>query len=367
MLRILFVIDSLTTGGAERHVVDLAAALRRRGHGVAVACSAAGELSAVLRRAGVRVHVLAPELVKRRMCPDYAERLREAIADLEPDVVHAHLFASAAAAAHATAGTGVPLVVTEQTEAPWRDEAARDVSRFTYEQAAHVVGVSTAICRMLHEEFGVPPDRVSRIANCVLPAPADPAPPRDLPTGDPLFGTVARLVPEKGIDTLLRAAARVREQLPGAAFAVAGDGPQRAELEALAGELGLTGTVHHLGRRADAPALIARFDALVVPSRSEGTPLVIAEALRAGTPVVATPVGGIPDQIRDGREGLLVPVDDEQALAAALCRLATERGLRDRLAAGATRRAPVFDHDRMVDRLEALLTAVARETAGAAA
>jgi glycosyltransferase involved in cell wall biosynthesis len=301
----------------------------------------------------VPTHILGDELVKRRVCPRYAERLRALVAQLRPDVIHAHLFATAAAAARATAASRTVLVITEQTEAPWRGPAEREESRRSYARAAHVIGVSTAICRMLTDDFGVPAQNVSFVPNCVLPPPPDAAGP--MPDGRPLFGTVARLVPEKGLDTLLRAAARVRERVPGATFALAGDGPLRTELQQLAAQLGLEGSMHFLGHRPDAAALIGRLDALVVPSRSEGTPLAITEALVAGTPVVATPVGGIPDQITDGREGLLVRVDDDAALGEALCRMATDPGLAARLREGARRRAEAFDHDRMVDRLEAIL------------
>jgi glycosyltransferase involved in cell wall biosynthesis len=354
-LRVLLAIDSLTTGGAERHVVDLAVALQQRGHEVAVAASAGGELQAPLDAVRIPVFVLCEQCVKRRVSPEYAAALRKLIARLRPDVVHAHLFASATAAAHATVGSGAALVVTEQTEAPWRGPRDRQASRFAYERAAHVIGVSSPICRELVEGFGVAPDRVSLVPNCVPIPTGEPTAP--LPDARPLVGTVARLVAEKGLDTLLRAVGRVRRDVSGATFVIAGGGPLEAELRQLAAELDLDGVVRFLGPRSDGAAIIRRVDLLVVPSRHEGTPLVIAEALACGTPVVATVAGGIPDQIRDGREGLLVPVDDDEALADALRRVLTDDVLTARLRRGASERATTFDHDRMVDRLEAVLTA----------
>ncbi len=355
---VLLAIDSLTTGGAERHLVDLACGLDQRGHDVTVACSADGELRQVLDAHGIPVHLLADALVKRRVCLRYAGRLRELLFVVQSDVVHAHLFAIIVPAAHATLGTDVPFVATEQTEALWRDDRALEASRFAYRRAAHVIGVSSAICRTLTHDDDVPVEKVSFVPNSVHSASAGLIAP--LPPGRPLVGTIARLVPEKGVDTLLRAAQRLRAVVPGVQFVVAGDGPLRDGLRSLAAELRLDGVVHFLGRRPDGPALISHLDVLAVPSLSEGTPLVIAEALRAGTPIVATPVGGIPDQIRDGQEGLLVPVGDDQALADALAAVLLDRELAARLRRAGSRRSEEFSQTVMVERIARILRDAAR-------
>jgi glycosyltransferase involved in cell wall biosynthesis len=137
--------------------------------------------------------------------------------------------------------------------------------------------------------------------------------------GVPLIGTVARLKPEKGVRYFVEAAARIAKLHPEARFLVIGDGPERDALSALASRLGVP--VWFLGARGDVPEFVGFLDVFVLPSLSEGTPLVTLEAMSAGVPIVATNVGGVPYQITDGRDGLLVPPRDPEAIATAVLRL----------------------------------------------
>ncbi len=374
--RLLLVVDSLDVGGAERYVVDLALALRRKGYEVTVACSVAGPLSEPLEGAGIPVRPLLDRLVKRRVGLSYARELRRLLRGGRFDLVHAHVYASAAAAAIATLGTGVPLVVTEHTEAPWRSRRARLLSRWIYRRAEQVIAVSSEICRLLIEGYAVPPGRVTFVPNAVVPVPdvplgeTSPGSPAKRETGwreGPLIGRVARLQPEKGMDTFLRAAARVAPLFPEANFLVIGDGPLREELVALAERLDLGRRVHFLGYRSDARALIGLLDVLVVSSLSDGAPLVILEAMGAGVPVVASAVGGIPDQIRHDREGLLVPPGDPVALGDALLCLLREPTYARRLGEAGRRRAvSEFGYATLLRRVEVVYRAALarRDSAG---
>jgi glycosyltransferase involved in cell wall biosynthesis len=245
--------------------------------------------------------------------------------------------------------------MTEHTEAPWRGPLDRAISRSAYRRADGIIAVSTAIRQGLVKEFGVPPSRVTYVPNAVVPL-ADPAVRRALPARsglNPVIGRVSRLAPEKGVDVFLRAAARVAECVPGATFVVVGDGPLRDDLVGLADELSIADRVHFLGQRADARAVIAGLDVLVVSSITDGSPLVALEAMAAGTPIVASACGGIPDQIRCGVDGLLVPPGDAGALARATVAVVTEPGLAGRLAASARRRAEAeFSYEGMLARVE---------------
>jgi glycosyltransferase involved in cell wall biosynthesis len=362
-MRLLIAVDGLAVGGAERHVVDLATALAGSGHRVTLACSDGGPLAADVP-AGVRLAVLGDGLVKRRFDERYAHGLRALAREERPDVVHAHLYASAAAAEAALRDDDTPLVVTEQTEAPWRCAAERAVSARSYARARRVIAVSGAIRRTLVGDFGLPAEKVAVIPNAVVAGDGS-SPATGLPRGRPLVGVVARLVPEKGIDGFLRAAASLAVRHPGAAFAIVGDGPLRAELEGQAAALGLDGRVRFLGARRDVRALLPALDVLAVPSRSEGTPLTIVEAMLAGTPVVATAVGGIPEQVDDGRTGLVVAPDDDDALIAALDRLLSDHRLARALAARAGVQARRrFGHAAMVRRIEDVYRAAAPPTRG---
>jgi glycosyltransferase involved in cell wall biosynthesis len=362
-LRLLLVVDSLEVGGAERHVADLAAALHRKGHEVEVACSVAGGLAQRLQEAGVPFRPLTERLVKRRVSPAYARGVGRLLKEKSFDLVHAHIYASAVAAAIATRKTGPRLVITEHTEASWQTWWTRRVSRWAHGRASHTIAVSTPIRRRLIEKDRVPPDRVSLIPNAVIPAPDDP--PNlsgTLPDGwleEPLVGVVARLQPEKGVATFLKAAALVSKASPGARFLVVGDGPLREELRDLVGRLGVEDRVRFLGYRTEARALIRLLDVLVVPSLTEGSPLIVLEAMAAGVPVVASAVGGVPDQARHGEEGLLVPPGDPEALAGAMDELLRDPRRARRLgAAGRRRTENGFSHETLVRRIEGVYRAV---------
>src|SRR5450759_164553 len=123
-LRILLVCDSLDIGGAERHVVNLAIALRKREHSVTIACSSEGVLAAQVRAVGIEVRPLLDGIVKRRLDRRYTSSLRQLIVQTSPDIVHAHLHASIVAASCAIEGTAPSFVITEHSEAIWRDSAA---------------------------------------------------------------------------------------------------------------------------------------------------------------------------------------------------------------------------------------------------
>jgi glycosyltransferase involved in cell wall biosynthesis len=172
-----------------------------------------------------------------------------------------------------------------------------------------------------------------------------------------------RLYPSKGQDVLLRALALE----PSVHVSFAGDGPARATLVALAAELGVLDRCHFLGAipRALIPALMARAVVTVVPSRDEAFGLVNIESLAVGTPVVASRVGGIPEIVRDGVEGLLVPPDDPAALAKAIHRILESPRLRSGLSeAGRMRFLSSYEQGRVVrfqaDRLEELARALSR-------
>lgn len=354
-LRVLLVVDSLEVGGAERHVVGLALALAQRGYGVEVACSMNGALSEPLAKANVPVWPLAGRLVKRRVSLTYTRGLRRLVTGRRFDLVHAHIYASAVAAAIATVGTGTPLVITEHTEARWQGCLARATSRWARGRARGTIAVSSVICERLVERGGVSPERITFIPNALVPGERPGAPPElpaDLRDG-PVVGMVARLQPEKGVTDFVRAAACVARWVPEARFVIVGDGPLREELSALAGRLGVRDRVHFLGARLDVKGLMALMDVIAVPSLSEGSPLVTLEAMAAGLPVVASRVGGIPDQIRHAREGLLVPPGDPASLGAALIEFLRDPERADSLGeAGRLRATTEFGHERMVSRVE---------------
>jgi glycosyltransferase involved in cell wall biosynthesis len=202
-------------------------------------------------------------------------------------------------------------------------------------RARHVLCPS-AYLRDVALGWGLGPERVS-----VLPNPAPDSPP--LPSRDELRAGLGidgrtlvfagRLGPQKALGVALAALVDVSD----VALVVAGDGPERAALEARAAELGLDGRVRFLGSvpRDAVLRLFGAADASVLPSAWENFPHTVVESLAVGCPVIATAVGGVPEVVRDGENGLLVAPNDPSALSAAISRFFSDAGLRERLSAAA--------------------------------
>jgi glycosyltransferase involved in cell wall biosynthesis len=175
---------------------------------------------------------------------------------------------------------------------------------------------------------------------------------------------VGRLSFEKGHDVLLRAFAQLRGRGCAARLVIVGDGPERGALEKLAAELGLGGDVLMPGYVPEMERHLRSFDLFVLPSRTEGSPVVLQEALRASLPIVATAVGGVPATLSDGRAGQLVPPEDTEALTEALVALATDAGRRLQLGAAARAAAEALPSTAGMARR---YTAVYREVLGSQA
>jgi glycosyltransferase involved in cell wall biosynthesis len=201
----------------------------------------------------------------------------------------------------------------------------------------------------------------------VLPNPA-PEPPHlpdraalreELALEGSVLAFAGRLGPQKDVGTLLEALVHV----PTVTLAIAGDGPERAALEQRAGELGLDGRVRFLGSvpRDTVLRLFTAADASVLPSAWENFPHTVVEALAVGCPVIATAVGGVPEVVVDGENGLLVSAGDAQALAAAIARFFSDDGLRERLAGAAARSVAGYSEEAVFATIEAELEKAASE------
>jgi 2-deoxystreptamine N-acetyl-D-glucosaminyltransferase/2-deoxystreptamine glucosyltransferase len=185
----------------------------------------------------------------------------------------------------------------------------------------------------------------------------NPAPPPQHVEPEPLepgtFVFVGRLTRQKALPVAFEA----MREVDGVRLVLVGDGPERARLESAVARLGLDGRIEFAGVRSRHEVLrtLAGATALVLPSAWENLPHAAVEALAVGTPVVATAVGGVPEVVHDGENGLLVPANDAAALAAALRRIVSEPGLRDRLAAGAQPSVAVIGREPTYGRLEQIL------------
>jgi glycosyltransferase involved in cell wall biosynthesis len=175
-------------------------------------------------------------------------------------------------------------------------------------------------------------------------------------------GWIGRMIGVKRTDDVLLAFKRLRDNGVDACLCMVGDGPDRDHLERRAQELGVVRDTLFLGYQEDVAPFYAAFDALVLPSGNEGTPVSAIEALAAGRPVVATRVGGVPDVVRDGEDGFLVEAGATDDLAERLAQLARDPALRERMGKhGRERVLPRYAVDRLVDDVDQLYRALLSE------
>ncbi|MBL4918472.1 glycosyltransferase [Szabonella alba] len=195
--------------------------------------------------------------------------------------------------------------------------------------------------------------------------PARFATPAPLPPGGPHLVAIGRLAEQKGFPLLIAAMAEAARDLPGLRLTILGDGPLRRELETAIAAQGLQAVVHLAGWADEkgVRAALAAAQALILPSFAEGLPVVVMEAMAAGRPVIATAIAGLPELVREGREGWLVPAGDAGALARAIRDLAATPPERLAGMGVAARDRVLARHDinREATRLAALFAGVAQD------
>jgi glycosyltransferase involved in cell wall biosynthesis len=286
------------------------------------------------------------------------------------DILHTHKFGSNAWGALLAPAARVPVFIAHEHTWSFQGRPVRKLAdRLLIGRVADVVvAVSREDRRRMIEIEGLDPEKVLFIPNGIPDPPAaaeaagGEAIRRELgiEPGAPVLGTVATLRPQKALDVLIRATALLAGARPSlqvliAGGDVAGDPAMRNQLEALARELGVEQNVRLLGLRTDVPAIIDALDIAVCSSDFEGSPLSVMEYMAGAKPVVATSVGGVPDLIADGENGLLVPPQDPQGLAAAVAELLADPQRARRMGeAGRTRRREEFSIDATVRHIEDL-------------
>jgi len=216
-----------------------------------------------------------------------------------------------------------------------RGVLSRAADRATFARVDSLAAVSEHVREQFRARFGLDRPRTRVLYNGVDASRFRPATGARPPSAELTFVSVAHLVTHKGIDVLLRAFARVPAPVR---LRVVGDGPELAALDALARSLRISPRVEFLGLRDDVPELLRSADAYVHPTFVEGFGNAVAEAMSSGVAVIASRVGGIPEVVEAGVSGLLVPPGDEDALAAAMTRVAADPELRARLGEHARRR-----------------------------
>jgi GalNAc-alpha-(1->4)-GalNAc-alpha-(1->3)-diNAcBac-PP-undecaprenol alpha-1,4-N-acetyl-D-galactosaminyltransferase len=350
--RITLVISSLTRGGAERVAVDLCSFLAKSGRDVSVLTlngdDADGyDLPACVHRARIEIRREAKSKIQSvRFTIRHLMEMRRAILALKPDVVLSLIEQTNVRTIGSLVGTGVPVIVSERTHPGYHaiPRLWAFLRRVSYRYASAVVVQSVDIADWFRKS--VPTRRLVTIPNAVR-SPTFLREDRGRVNERIVLG-IGRLAKQKGFDLLLRAFSNARLADDGWRVVVLGEGDQREALSKLSEDLGISKSFEMPGQAKNIPDWMSRASIFVLPSRYEGFPNALLEAMQLGTACVSFDCPSGPgDLIRHGSNGLLVAPGDVDALSKALRELALDEPLRDRLAREATKVATTFSTDRI--------------------
>jgi glycosyltransferase involved in cell wall biosynthesis len=366
---VLFLLPALPVGGAERQIATLARGLDPRRFRAVVACQhALGPVAEELATAGVRVHLLGNG---RRRDPGFVGRVASLARSERVRVIVSHGFSTGVAARLAGCLSGVPVRILAEHSTGERDMSPgrHRVNRLLVPLTTAWVAVAHGQREYLEGTKGVPAGRLHVIPNGIDPGPFSPVGARAriraelaIPLDAPVAGMLAVLRPEKDARTFLLAARFVVDELPAARFLLVGDGPEREHLLGEARVLNLSDHARLIGRRRDVPAVLTAFDVSVLCSTDVETfPLAFLESMATGLPLIGTRVGGLPEMIDDGVNGLLVRSRDPRGLADAMLRVLRDAELRRAWGEASRRKVESeFGEDRMIRAYEDLFRELLR-------
>ncbi len=354
-MKVLYVITRAEHGGAPGHVGTLLQGFRDE-LDVSLATGEEGVLTRQARALGVPVHIL-PSLVRPIALAKDARAVEEALCcvrSVKPDLVHLHSSKAGLIGRVAARRAGVPAVFTAHgwgftDGVPWRRKNVVLLSEWVAAKwTQKIITVSEADRRLALRYRVARPEALATIHNGVPDTPERAAPESNPPT----VIMVARFVPQKDPHLLLEALTEIDPSTY--RLLLVGDGPGRPQAEAHARTLGLR-NVTFLGTRDDVPDLLARSHVFVLPTKWEGFPISILEAMRAGLPVIASDVGGVREAVGEGETGFLVPRGDAATLRKRLELLLKNSELRAHLGAEGRRRFEAhFGLERMLKKTRAV-------------
>lgn len=349
-MRILHLSTARTWRGGEQQVAYLMQELQRRQVDQLVVCAGSSPMAQRCAEQGI-----AHECLPFRLAfdPLNAWRLSRKARAWQADLVHVHDSHghTAAVLANQFFGMGLPLVVSRRVDFAISSGFS---SRWKYGHPSvkRILCVSQAIREIMAERL-VRPQVLRVVYDGIDPARFAKGPDgrlrRELGIGAevPLIGNVAALAPHKDLFTFIRMAARIRQHLPAARFVLIGEGALQGELQRYAADRGMGTALTFTGFRTDVDRLLPELDAMAMTSKTEGLGTSILDAFAARVPVVATAAGGIPEVVEQGRSGLLCPVGDDAALAAAVVQVLGNGDLRNHLVEGAGRKLQAFSREAM--------------------
>lgn len=334
-MEVLHVTKTTGVGGSERHLLDLIPAQRASGIRARLVllqerARPAPQMTAAFRARGVPTAVVR---IRADVDPLALGALVRMMGAERPDIVHTHLVHADTHATAAARLAGVRAVIGTRhsllTESARRRFPIRDGIIAAARLADHVIAISDAVAEAAQTVERLQPEKLTRVYYGIpMPRAQSEAPPL-------VVGAAGRLIPGKGLETLLAAWSRMR--VPKARLLIAGSGPLLSSLQALAADLGVGESVTFVGHQQDITTWMRGLWAFVQPSEAEGLGLGAVEAAGVGLPVVASAVGGLREVVVPGRTGLLVPPRDANALTRALTEVLTSAETARRMGAAGRR------------------------------
>lgn len=374
--KILYVIDTLEVGGTERSLLETTQRLdSARFEPVVCSIYRGSALKGQFEDAGIRVAELG--LAGKYQFPAAWLRLRRLAKDEQPSLIHTMLFRADQIGRTVGRWLRIPVIssLVNVPYEPVRLEANPNLSRWKVTMFRQVDSLSARWVTRFHavsdavrdsncRYLGVPPEHVTVIPRGrTLPEPRACVNGKlqrlrsslELEDSYPVILNVGRLIGQKGQADLIHATPQIIQEFPGCRLLIAGDGTLRAELERQIKEQRLEDRVSLLGNRSDVGELLQVADCFAFPSRYEGLPGAVIEAMLAARPIVAADIPTIRDVIDNLTTGLLVPPQDPKSLANAIIRIARDKTLAKNLGRAAEARArDRYDIDRVVAQTEAM-------------
>lgn len=361
-IRITYVIATLDDAGSERQMVALMTGLDRKRFNPSLLLLTRGgpRLEALLRSREIPYHILGK---KRKLSLSVIGDLVRALRRDRPHIVHTWLFTSNAYGRAAALLAGVPrLVASERAEDPWKGPIHKWVDRLlgwkTHVIIANSLSVSTRVRSIVGRHA-----RIEVIRNGLDVRPVDPIPREELDLSAQALVLLfaGRFEPQKNALRLVSAFKKVSEADPRALLCLAGQGPQREEIEALVRRLDLSGRVRFLGYREDLPRLLRMADLLVLPSLWEGLPNVILEAMAAHLPIAASRLPCIQEILSHGKEAVLFDPEREEDMTSAMLFCLRDLASARQRAEKAHGRVSEFSLEKMISQTQDLYSRLLEE------
>jgi glycosyltransferase involved in cell wall biosynthesis len=357
-LNVIRIISFLPIGGVENTLLTTLPLFDKNRFNISVCCTyRKGPIADRLEEKGIPVHLCR---VASRLHPIHLWRLSRWLKENKADIVHTHMYSSNISGVIAARLAHIPVIISHiHSTHEWKSWNRILMERLVDRFRTGAIAVSQYVKNLYLQKTGLACENKIRVLHNIArfsqKSIGDKAHLRresGLPPEGPVVGTVARLVPLKGVDIFIRAAAEVWGRRQDVSFVIVGEGKERRRLETMAEGLGLKRCLFFAGERQNIADFYDLFDIFVLSSRSEGFGIVILEAMHHDIPVIAAAVGGVPEIVINDMTGILVPTESPQSLAEAIISLLDNPEKGRRLVEEARKRLELFTVERYVETLE---------------